>query len=91
MIDGNFDEELSSNINLMVSKYNLIKDAIENVISDSEEQISKAFLQTRKNASRSTRNIIIILIFSLVLFIRYIIFYIKIFKYFHKNNSTAFG
>ena len=69
MIDGNFDEELGNNINLMVSKYNFIKDAIENVISDSEKQISKAFSQTRKNASRSTKKIIIILVFSLILFI----------------------
>lgn len=68
MIQGDFSEAVGNKINKMVEDYNSIKLILDNIIIDSKEQNAMAFLQTEQNSKISFRNIILILVSSLVLF-----------------------
>jgi len=69
MIRGEFSEELSTDINKMVGEFNSIKGALEQLIQDSKSETSNAFTSTRSIFSKSFRNIIVILIVSLTIFL----------------------
>ncbi len=68
MIQGDFSESMGININKMVEDYNSIKTLLDNIIIDSKEQTAEVFLQTERNSSISTRNVILILVISLIVF-----------------------
>lgn len=75
MISGNIDEQSGADITKMISDYNAIKTILDALINESNSQTEESLDLTEKNSASSARNIIILLITSLILFglISYII------------------
>lgn len=69
MIRGEYTEELSTDITNMVEAFNTIKGDLNNLISVSKQETKTAFSETNDNSNRSFRNILLILGFSLTLFL----------------------
>lgn len=69
MISGKFTEELSNDINNMVTEFNAIKESLSELIIHSKEETSKAFNSTTRNFNASFSIIIIILLVGLVIFL----------------------
>lgn len=68
MIRGEFTEELSANINEMVTEFNTIKEELGNLIEVSKVEANNAFNETSHNFNTSIRNILIVLVISLGVF-----------------------
>jgi len=69
MIRGEYTEELSTDITKMVEAFNTIKGDLNYLISVSKQETKSAFAETIDNSNRSFRNILLILGFSLTLFL----------------------
>lgn len=68
MIRGEYTEELSVDINTMVNDFNAIKKAINSLIIESKTEVKGAFSDTRQIFNTSLRNILIVLLISLAIF-----------------------
>lgn len=68
MINGDFSEETSASISQMVEDFNKIMASLDQLIVSSKSETQSAFQETISNFNRSFRTILIILVFSLVLF-----------------------
>lgn len=69
MINGNISDEVGVSIGKMVEAFNEIKESLNELIEHSKSETEKAFSLTIENFNRSFRNIISILVISLVLFL----------------------
>lgn len=69
MINGNFTEEVSQNMQEMVTTYNTIKEALDNIIADSKTKTSEAFSNAEKNFSTSGKIILGVFIIGLFVFV----------------------
>ncbi len=68
MINGNFSESLSADIQQMVNSYNSIRILLDNIIDDSKKAISEAFITSEKNILNLGRIILSVMLISLVVF-----------------------
>jgi methyl-accepting chemotaxis protein len=69
MIDGNFSEEVTANIQLMIDKYKEVTSLLDKIKKDSSLKMSEAFNNTRINGIKSTIIIVISIFVLLILFI----------------------
>lgn len=69
MIQGQYTEALSSDINKMVEKFNEIKGALDTLIQESKKETSLAFTKTSDNFNTSFTIILILMGLSLAIFL----------------------
>ncbi|KAB2866591.1 MAG: hypothetical protein F9K37_13890 [Bacteroidales bacterium] len=69
MVSGKFTEELSNDINRMVTEFNAIKESLNELIAHSKQETSNAFSSTVKNFNTSFGIIFSILLAGLVVFL----------------------
>lgn len=68
MIQGNFDEELTTNLQLMISKYNLLQERLAHITKDSKERMHAGFESSKGNIQKSNiRTILALIIIALSL------------------------
>ena len=69
MIQGDFSEEISENIQKMVADYNTIKETFDKIIEDSKIKTANAFADAEKNFISSGQIILAVLLLSLIVFV----------------------
>jgi methyl-accepting chemotaxis protein len=69
MINGDFSEELSNDINKMVEEYNTTRELLNNLIVQSKAETSQAFISTENTFNTSFTVILTILLIGLVVFL----------------------
>ena len=69
MIAGDFSEELSAKIPLMLEQYNLVADMISNLENSSKNAINQHFTNINRNTTTSTNTIAIVVLLGIIIVI----------------------